>query len=120
MPGFLEMPDFPTVCELIAEIISLEYTFCRNYQQNGYIPKKMKGFPALLALLATVFSPLFAQDDSPFRRMEIINVLQRPPVIRPDARSSQIKAIQSNGAFGTALTSDSIYITRDAGSTWER
>lgn len=80
----------------------------------------MKRLSAILALLTTVFSPLSARDDSPFKRLEIINVLQRPPILRPEARSSQIKSIQSLGAFGTALTADSIYITRDAGLTWNR
>jgi hypothetical protein len=79
----------------------------------------MKRLSAILALLTTVFSPLFAQDDSPFMRMEF-GGLQRPPVLRPEARSSQIRSIQSLGSFGTAVTSDSIYVTRDAGLTWER
>ena len=81
----------------------------------------MKKLFAILALLSTVLSPILAQgDDSPFRRLQIIATLQRPPVLRPESRSAQIKAIQSIGAFGTALTADSLYITRDAGITWVR
>lgn len=80
----------------------------------------MKRLTAIAALLSVLFSPLFAQETSPFRRLAILATLSRPPVLAPEARSSQITAIQSIGAFGTALTTDSVYLTRDAGATWER
>jgi hypothetical protein len=73
----------------------------------------MKKLGLLLALASIVTIGLSAQD-SPFSRMEIISVLQRPP------QSAQIKDIQKlDNRWGVIYTSDLMLRTRDAGATWD-
>ena len=57
------------------------------------------------------------ENDSPFKRLEVINVLQRPPQIH--YKSSQIKNIQTFGKLsGIAYTSDTLFLTDDNGENW--
>jgi Domain of unknown function (DUF1906)/FG-GAP-like repeat len=60
-----------------------------------------------------------SENDNPFRRLEIIISLQRPPQSRQTSRSSQIKDIQLFGEkSGVAYTSDTLFRTDDNGETW--
>ncbi|MBS1796570.1 MAG: DUF1906 domain-containing protein [Acidobacteria bacterium] len=60
-----------------------------------------------------------ADDVNPFRRLEIINVLARPPQNRPAAPDAQIKNIQPFGEkSGVAFTDDALFRTDDNGENW--
>ncbi len=75
----------------------------------------------LLALLLLVLTSAGISQDSPFRRMEIITTLQRPPVVTKGFAmpSSQIKDFQVfSPDSGIVFTSDSLFRTGDGGKTW--
>lgn len=60
-----------------------------------------------------------AENNSPFRHLEIISVLQRLPQTRQTELSSKIKDIQVFGEnSGVAYTSDTFFRTDDNGETW--
>ena len=72
----------------------------------------------LLVLSVTPFFSVKAQtlNDNPFKNLEIITALQRPPQQQP---SSQIKDIQVFGEqSGIAFTRDALFRTDDNGATW--
>ncbi len=79
----------------------------------------MKKLVLLLALtsILVICSPA---QDSPFSRMELFAVLQRPPVVARTASSAQIIGIQKlDDRWGIAYTSDAMLRTRNEGATWD-
>lgn len=79
----------------------------------------MKRLGLLLALSSIVVISSSAQD-SPFGRMEIITLLQRPPLVQRAAPRSEVKDIQKiDDRSGIVYTSDAMLRTRDGGATWE-
>ena len=76
--------------------------------------------PALLVLASAV--GLVAQE-SPFRKMEVIISLQRPPSVTEGSElpSSQIKDFQIFDAdSGIVYTDDAIFRTADGGESWQK
>ena len=73
---------------------------------------------SLLCLLIAFSVTISAQteNNSPFRRLEFITSMPRPP---QKQKSSQIKNIQTFGSqSGVAYTSDTIFRTDDNGENW--
>ncbi len=74
-------------------------------------------------ILSICFSAFTAKaqeiGENVFRKLEIINVLQRPPQIERTPRSSNVKDIQVFGEkAGIAYTNDTLFRTDDNGENW--
>ena len=76
---------------------------------------------SILAFLSLIATAVVIAQDSPFRKLEIITTLQRPPAVvtgfaMSDPRIKDFHVLNPNS--GIVYTSDAIFRTDDGGDTW--